>query len=666
MPQSLLRWKVYIILQLLFFTATGFVRLPWTKHTSLRRSATLIGFTMSGNANLRLQSSIDSHDSIDTTNTAEENKSKKHIAYEEALEALLNSPLHQARTKEALEKTAARRTHTISDMKTYLQRISLDTTTATTNASSSMNVVHITGTKGKGSTSCLCESILRRHYGQRTGLFTSPHLVDIRERIRINGQPIAKDVFGEVYWEVRKRLEAHSNNTDSEHNDGDNDDDLPTLPGYFRMLTLMAMFTFTHYLPRLDVIVLEVGMGGRYDATNILDITGGRNVVCGVTLLDLDHTRVLGDTLEQIAWEKGGIFQAIKGAPAYTPKVSSNAISSAIAAVSETLTEKDSATTSKEKRLFVLDSNTKGVISVLKQCAKEESNGSSITLVGEGSRAVPDHVKIGLAGSHQRLNAELAVALSDAVMAGSSVLAGKQRKRKHTDSLYEALESASWPGRCQTVQLEGATWPTNLRLDGSHTPISLKAGFDWFCSVSSGHATATTVKRVLIFNCSHERNPVELLRLLLESSLAGDETVPPFEQVYFCRADFSRPSAVTKANAEDLLQDQGIETRPELLPASDKDSSSGGIVTWQMTLETIWKHLEVECKNSSKAATMVNLTVGNALNLIKSDPSGHNSPDDNKKVEVFLAGSLYIVGSALSAIGWMEREAGGIVTLNSK
>ena len=569
-------------------------------------------------SDIQQQTSIQSHDSTTTNNNSSSSSSD---AYEGALDALLNSPLHQARTKEALEKAAARRTRTIQDMKTYLQRISLS------DFPTSIDVVHITGTKGKGSTSCLCESILRRHYGKRTGLFTSPHLVDIRERIRVNGRPIAKDVFGKVYWEVRKRLEAHS------HSNTDDDDDLPVLPGYFRMLTLMALYTFANYLPRLDVIILEVGMGGRYDATNILDITG-RNVVCGVTLLDLDHTRVLGDTLEQIAWEKGGIFQAIKGA--------SNANSSSNTTTTNQNSTENNATNS-EERFFVLDSNTKSVISVFEKCVEEENNGSKVTLVGEFTKVIPDYVVIGLPGSHQRLNAELAVALSDTVMK-SSISYGK-RKRKHTDSLYEALERASWPGRCQTVALEGAVLPTNLRLDGSHTPISLKAGYDWFCSVSQAKATT----RILIFNCSHERNPVELLQLLLPSSGAI-----PFETVYFCRADFARPSAVTKANARDLLQDKRIKTRIDLLP----DNSS--IVTWQMTLEAIWKHLEVESKIVSKAETVANLTVGKALNLIQT--AAPNS-DESMQVEVFAVGSLYIVGSALSAVGWIEREAEGIVKI---
>ena len=242
----------------------------------------------------------------------EQGEAQEQSDYADALDCLL---VHQASSKDDLQKTAARRTRTIQDMKIYLRRIGL------ADFPSNIDVVHITGTKGKGSTACLCESILRRHHGKRTGLFTSPHLVDIRERIRINGQPVSQDVFGQVYWEVRTRLEESAtrdrkNNHNNNNNNGveniyEDDPDLPDLPGYFRMLTLMALFTFAKYLPKIDVIILEVGMGGRYDATNVLDRVG-RNVVCGVTLLDLDHVRVLGNTLEQIAWEKGGIFQDVK------------------------------------------------------------------------------------------------------------------------------------------------------------------------------------------------------------------------------------------------------------------------------------------------------------------------------------------------------------------
>jgi folylpolyglutamate synthase len=146
--------------------------------------------------------------------------------FETALEALY-SPLHQSQTPQAIQAAAARRKRTVADMRLYFQRIGLDEAVAFCKK----RLVHITGTKGKGSTSCFCESILRHAYKQRTAQFTSPHLVDIRERIRINGQPVSRSVFGEAYWDLRARLEAAGN---------EEEEDLPVLPGYFRMLTLMV------------------------------------------------------------------------------------------------------------------------------------------------------------------------------------------------------------------------------------------------------------------------------------------------------------------------------------------------------------------------------------------------------------------------------------------
>ena len=121
--------------------------------------------------------------------------------YDSAVAALY-SPQHQSSTKEALAKSAARRTRTISDMRTYLQRAQIYAWKST-----KPKILHVTGTKGKGSTACLCEGILRERYGLCTGLFTSPHLIHVQERIRINGRPISKQVLGQAYWRVRRRLE---------------------------------------------------------------------------------------------------------------------------------------------------------------------------------------------------------------------------------------------------------------------------------------------------------------------------------------------------------------------------------------------------------------------------------------------------------------------------
>jgi folylpolyglutamate synthase len=164
------------------------------------------------------------HTTVTYITAAMESQSTERT-FETALEALY-SPLHQSQTPQAIQAAAARRTCTVADMRLYFQRIGLDTDVAF----QKKRLVHITGTKGKGSTSCLCESILRNAYKQRTAQFTSPHLIDIRERIRIDGRPVSQSVFGQAYWDLRTRLQAA----------GSEEEDLPVLPGYFRMLTLMV------------------------------------------------------------------------------------------------------------------------------------------------------------------------------------------------------------------------------------------------------------------------------------------------------------------------------------------------------------------------------------------------------------------------------------------
>ncbi|XP_030913174.1 folylpolyglutamate synthase, mitochondrial [Geospiza fortis] len=160
-----------------------------------------------------------------------------------------------------------------------------------------LNIIHVTGTKGKGSACAFTERILR-NYGLKTGFYSSPHLVQVRERIRINGQPISKDLFNKYFWLVYNRLEETK---DPAH---------ASMPAYFRFLTIMAFHVFLQ--EKVDLAVVEVGIGGTYDCTNIIRAP----VVCGVSSLGIDHTSILGDTMEKIAWQKGGIFKP--GVPAFT------------------------------------------------------------------------------------------------------------------------------------------------------------------------------------------------------------------------------------------------------------------------------------------------------------------------------------------------------------
>ena len=142
--------------------------------------------------------------------------------------------------------------------------------------------VHVAGTKGKGSTCAFIEAILREH-GFRTGLYTSPHLVDVRERVRINGEMIAGDVFAREMETLMPLIEPRRKDPDRRAT-------------YFETLTHLALLAFKH--EGVNAAVLEVGMGGRLDATNIVTPR-----VSVITPIGIDHVQQLGDTIPKIAWE---------------------------------------------------------------------------------------------------------------------------------------------------------------------------------------------------------------------------------------------------------------------------------------------------------------------------------------------------------------------------
>lgn len=149
-------------------------------------------------------------------------------------------------------------------------------------------VIHVAGTNGKSSTARLIEALLRER-GLRTGLYTSPELTTLRERIAIDGEPISEERFVEVYEDVRPYIDLI---------DAKNESKL----SFFEVLTGMAFAAFAD--APVDVAVVEVGMGGSWDATNVAD-----GVVAVVTPVGLDHTAYLGETVEEIAAEKAGIIK---------------------------------------------------------------------------------------------------------------------------------------------------------------------------------------------------------------------------------------------------------------------------------------------------------------------------------------------------------------------
>ena len=167
--------------------------------------------------------------------------------------------------------------------------------------------IHIAGTKGKGSTSAFVSAILSQYRPSarpsKIGLYTSPHLRFVRERIQLNNQPISEEKFARYFFDVWDRLEAAAKSAETPT-------DAPTKPVYFRYLTLMALHAYLE--EGVDTAVVECGIGGEYDSTNIL----ARPSVTAVTSLGIDHVAMLGSTLPEIAWHKAGIFK--ENVPAFT------------------------------------------------------------------------------------------------------------------------------------------------------------------------------------------------------------------------------------------------------------------------------------------------------------------------------------------------------------
>jgi dihydrofolate synthase/folylpolyglutamate synthase len=274
--------------------------------------------------------------------------------------------------------------------------------------------IHVAGTNGKGSTCAMIASALRVS-GLRTGLYTSPHLVDPRERIQIDGEWISEQVwtaaFDEVHGAVesllaRDRIDAH--------------------PSFFETLTAMAFVAFARF--GVEVVVLETGLGGRLDATNVVNPE-----IAVITPIDFDHEAFLGSSLESIAAEKAGIIKAGR------PVVFAGQRPPAFGILEHRALEMEAPVTlSSEWRVEDLHL---------------EKFGSRFTLCRD--EEIP--IRCPLAGEHQVENARTAVAALD--IFGVSAAA-----------IGEGIARVSWPGRLERISAN-----PDVILDGAHNPAGARA-----------------------------------------------------------------------------------------------------------------------------------------------------------------------------------------------
>ncbi len=326
-------------------------------------------------------------------------------------------------------------------------------------------VVHVAGTKGKGSVSAMVESALRAA-GRRTGFFLSPHLIDFCERIRLNGEPIAHDRLAELVDSLREAVAR-----------------VPELTT-FEITTAAAFLFFKE--EKADVVVAEVGLGGRLDATNVVTPR-----VSVITSLSYDHTHLLGNTLAEITREKAGIIKS------GIPVVSSPQEGEAMKVLLEVSRERNAPLTLIGRDWhFVPDTHTLEGQSFYLWPTVDQAKVDTTLAQGGDLRQIALRYEIPLLGYHQVINAATAVAvlrmLRDRGMAVSE------------EAIREGLRSVRWEGRFQL--LNRAPW---VVVDSAHNVDSARrlriALDDYF----------PTRRVVLLFGASDDKDIAGMLDALL-------------------------------------------------------------------------------------------------------------------------------------------------------
>ena len=350
-------------------------------------------------------------------------------------------------------------------------------------------IIHVTGTNGKTSTARMVEGLLLAH-DLRTGRYTSPHLSRVTERISIDGEPVPDETFVRVWDEIRPYLDIV---------DGELDQAGEPRLTYFECITVLAFAVFAD--EPVDVAVIEVGLGGITDATNV-----GDGAVSVVTPISLDHTDLLGDTVEDIAYEKAGII-----------KPGGFLVSAAQPREAAQVLLEKARETGVEFRFegveFSVDERSVGV------------GGQVVSITGIAGRRY-EELLLPLHGEHKAQNAAVAIAAVEAFLGGGA-------RQLEPDVVRAGLRTVTSPGRLEVVR----TAPTIL-VDAAHNAEGARAA-------ARGIAEAFAFERiVLVIGVLQDKDAAGILSELHEELGGVLEAV--------CLTQSTSPRAIPAA---DLLQD---------------------------------------------------------------------------------------------------------------
>ncbi len=367
-------------------------------------------------------------------------------------------------------------------------------------------VIHVTGTNGKTSTARMIEALLRA-LGLRTGLFTSPHLLDPRERICFDGQPISAGRFLRTWDDISPFIELVDKRSVA-------DGGIPL--SFFEVMTALAFAAFAD--APVDVAIVEVGMGGAWDATNVAD-----GMVAVVTPIDIDHVEYLGETVAMIALEKAGIIKA----DAFV------VLAQQELAAAEVLLARSvemAATVAREGLEFgVL---TRGVA----------VGGQVLTL--KGLRAEYEDVFLPLFGEHQGTNAAVAVAAVEAFIGGGN-------EELDIDIVREGFALVSSPGRLEIVRRN----PTVI-LDAAHNPHGARA---LATAIADSFDFAQLFAIVGVMNDKDAAGILTALEPVVDRVIVTEST-----------SGRAMPGAALTAIASSIFGADRVWTEPELLAAVDR------------------------------------------------------------------------------------------------